>query len=152
MALFLCRWPNGDSSIVQARNETDAIEKLDEFGNADEADLFPLKHFMMDFTLGTDSEFLIQAFGENTLDQILELAYPVLKKVYGSNNEGAIRKAVESERKRHQGSKKNVPEPKTEWAKNLQKLMGSPAVLADQAVQRTAKKTLKKYRPKGKPH
>ncbi len=39
MAVFLCRWPNGDISIVSARNKDDAIVKLDEIGNADHADL-----------------------------------------------------------------------------------------------------------------
>ena len=51
MAVFLCRWPNGDISIVEARNKADADFKLDEFGNADQADLYQLRNFMMDFEI-----------------------------------------------------------------------------------------------------
>ncbi len=152
MAVFLCRWPNGDISIVEAGNKADADFKLDEFGNADQADLYQLRNFMMDLTLGRDGDFLVKDFGEETFDQIMELAYPKLNEVFGSDDKGAIQKAVESERKRLWGSKKNLPEPKTEWAEGVQKLMGSSTVVADRLVERAAKKKLKKYRPKGKPH
>ncbi len=54
MPVFLCRWPNGDISIAAARTKDDVIEKLDEFGNADHADLFQLRDFMVDFTLKDD--------------------------------------------------------------------------------------------------
>ena len=35
MPVYLCRWPNGEVSIVQARDKTDAIFRLDEFDNAE---------------------------------------------------------------------------------------------------------------------
>jgi len=35
MSLFLCRWPNGDCSVVQARTKEDAISELDQVGNAE---------------------------------------------------------------------------------------------------------------------
>ena len=34
MRIFLCRWPNGDVSIVSAPNKDDAIVALDEFTSA----------------------------------------------------------------------------------------------------------------------
>jgi hypothetical protein len=37
MAMFLCRWPNGDFSIVSAATKSDAVELLDEWGNAEQA-------------------------------------------------------------------------------------------------------------------
>ncbi len=36
MPLFLCRWPNGDCSIVLARTKEDAIIELDQVGNAED--------------------------------------------------------------------------------------------------------------------
>ena len=30
MPVYVCRWPNGDCSVVLAQNEQDAIIKLDE--------------------------------------------------------------------------------------------------------------------------
>jgi len=150
MGVFLCRWPDGTCSIVEAKNKTDANIELDEFGNADKADLYQLKHFMMDLTLGRDGDFLINGFGEETFDQIMELAYPKLKEVFGSDDKGAIQKAVESERKRLWDSKKNLPEPKTEWAEGVQKSARSSAAYADRLVEEEGERILKKTRrPKG---
>ena len=39
MAIYLCRWPNGEFSIVNAKTKDDAIELLDEWGNAEQASL-----------------------------------------------------------------------------------------------------------------
>ena len=36
MPLFLCRWPNGDCSVVLARTKEDAIIELDQVGNAED--------------------------------------------------------------------------------------------------------------------
>ena len=36
MAICLCRWPNGEFSIVNAKTKDDAIELLDEWGNAEQ--------------------------------------------------------------------------------------------------------------------
>ena len=36
MPMCPCTWPNGDSSAVSARDEQDAILKLDEMSNAEE--------------------------------------------------------------------------------------------------------------------
>jgi hypothetical protein len=35
MPVFLCRWPNGDFSMVKANNKDQAIEFLDEIDNAE---------------------------------------------------------------------------------------------------------------------
>jgi hypothetical protein len=37
--MFTCHWPNGDVSFVSARTREDAIVLLDEFDNADLAEL-----------------------------------------------------------------------------------------------------------------
>jgi hypothetical protein len=39
MPLFICRWQNGDFSAVSASSKKDAIELLDEVGNAETCEL-----------------------------------------------------------------------------------------------------------------
>jgi hypothetical protein len=51
MAVYLCRWQNGDISVVAARNKNEAIEKLDEIANADKAEVFRLRDFLVNFRL-----------------------------------------------------------------------------------------------------
>jgi len=171
MAVFLCRWPNGDISIVEAKNKTDANLKLDEFDNADHAELYRMKEFLMDLKLTDDGALEINhdegmaGFGEDTINQIMEKAYPQLNSVSLSDeaeqlSEGdpkygqLVRKAVKDERERLWGKKKDLPEPKTEWAKGGQRSMRSSAAYADRAVEREGKKVLKKFNPPkgGKPH
>jgi hypothetical protein len=43
MPLYLCRWPNGDCSVVWARNKEDAIVELDQVGNAEGCPLIPFR-------------------------------------------------------------------------------------------------------------
>jgi hypothetical protein len=44
MPLFICRWQNGDFSAVSASSREEAVELLDEVGNADVAEVFTAKH------------------------------------------------------------------------------------------------------------
>ena len=67
----MCRWPNGDLSFVSARNKEDAIVMLDEWDNADLAELRPIRNFMVDFRLTDRGELELQEFGEGVLDDIL---------------------------------------------------------------------------------
>ena len=39
MSLFICRWQDGDFSAVSAASRDEAMELLDEVGNADVAEL-----------------------------------------------------------------------------------------------------------------
>ena len=155
MPVFLCRWPNGDISIVAARNKDDAIEKLDEFGNADHADLFQLPDFMIDFTLKDDGSLELgdPGFGERTLNQIMEKAYPELEETLMSDElervqqgtpeyQTVIRRAVEAERNRLSRRKKKVKEPKTELGKQIQKQTGAPAVMVDRIFEQVGKEVL----------
>ncbi len=48
MPLYLCRWPNGDCSVVWASTKGAAVELLDEIANAEGCPLTPIQ----DFTLG----------------------------------------------------------------------------------------------------
>ena len=38
--MFMCRWMNGDVSFVSARTKEDAIVKLDEWDDAEGAEIF----------------------------------------------------------------------------------------------------------------
>ena len=60
----MCRWPNGDLSFVCARTKEDAIVMLDEWDNAELAELRQIRDFMVDFRLTDDGELELQAFGE----------------------------------------------------------------------------------------
>jgi hypothetical protein len=51
MAIYLCRWPNGDFSIVSASNKNHAIELLDEFGSAEYTKLMRMPDCLLDFSL-----------------------------------------------------------------------------------------------------
>jgi hypothetical protein len=153
MPVFLCRWPNGDVSIVSARNKDDAVAALDEFDNADHAHISQLKEFLVDFRLNDEGRLELKQFGEATLDEIMEKAFPELDKTLLSDDLDetseaytvAIRQAVELERKRLWKKKKRVKQAKTEWGQEIQKQMGAAAVVADRAVERGAKEILKNF-------
>lgn len=53
MPIYLCRWPNGDVSIVNAEDEGEAADRLDEVGDANDesAILIPFPGFMMHLKL-----------------------------------------------------------------------------------------------------
>src|SRR5215813_12987212 len=111
MPVFLCRWPNGDVSLVGARNKREALYYLDELANAEEADLFRLDRFLVDFKLQDDGSLVFNQLGEDTDAQIMQKAYPELDKTLLSDDlnglqendpkyQAMIRQAVEVERHR----------------------------------------------------
>jgi hypothetical protein len=88
MPLFICRWQNGDFSAVSAASRDEAMELLDEVGNADVADLFTMKNFMVHFQLKAEADTVddpvpveIEAFGDDTYDMLWKRVYPVYGKV-----------------------------------------------------------------------
>lgn len=44
MSVYLCRWPNGDISLVSGNNRLAIEDVLDEVGNPDGSELIPIKH------------------------------------------------------------------------------------------------------------
>jgi hypothetical protein len=152
MSIFLCRWPNGDVSIVSARNKDDAIEALDEFDNADHAEISQLKaQFLVDFRLDADGHLELNQFGESTQGEIMETAFPELEKTQ-SEDPAVIRQAVELERTRLWETQKETKEAKTEIGQRLQEQLGAAAVVADRAVEREAKEVLKNFKSKNPKH
>jgi hypothetical protein len=155
MANYLCRWPNGDFSIVNARNKGDAIEMLDEWGNAEQAILSPLTDCMFDFRLRDDGQIELVDIGESTHDCIMETCYPDLDKAfatvewdeagldYSEKGRQQIREAVELERTRQSGSQSPAKEAETELGREIQKQTGAASVVVNRIVKEAAKKRLK---------
>ena len=50
MPLFLCRWSNGDCSVVWARNTEDAIVELDQVANPEGCPITEVQTFQVRFT------------------------------------------------------------------------------------------------------
>ncbi len=81
MPMFLCRWPNGGCSAVWARDEQDAISKLDEVGDAEPCEIAPLPEFQVHFRLTNDGSLELDDFGDETEPAIWRVAYPLLDQV-----------------------------------------------------------------------
>ena len=155
MPLFLCRWPNGDFSMVLAKDKNSAIRKLDEVANADGCPMTVLNQFMGHFRLTDTGSIELESLGELT-DQILhEVCYPILDKVRGDLVEANVApdqpeyqakmaEAVKQERERIEDT--DGPEPQTERGKELQKMSDMPASLIDAMLKDVATETLKKYK------
>ena len=79
MPLYLCRWPNGDCSLVLAPNKRAAIEILDESANAEGCSMTVGRDFMAQFHLSDSDELELESFGEATEEAVFEPAYPVLE-------------------------------------------------------------------------
>ncbi|MCZ2077718.1 MAG: hypothetical protein LC130_22265 [Bryobacterales bacterium] len=110
--LYLCRWPNGEFSLVKADDRKDAVVQLDEWAGAEPAWLVPVDTCMADFRLNDRGEIELAEFGEVTAEFIWEKCYPeldevlssedVLKHLSGKRNRKAankLRRAVEHERR-----------------------------------------------------
>jgi hypothetical protein len=88
MPLYICRWQNGDFSAVSSPSKEEAIILLDEVDNAEVAELFPAKKFMVHFRLKKEADDLdevipveLEDFGEDTQDMLCERVYPLFNKV-----------------------------------------------------------------------
>ena len=78
MPLFLCRWANGDCSVVWARNKEDAIVELDQVANPEGCPITQVHTFQVHFMLTDRGELVLDGFGEGTKEEMVSLAYPVL--------------------------------------------------------------------------
>jgi len=76
---YLCRWPNGDFSLVTANTRREALVQLDEWDVAHPSQLFPLESCMVDFRLNDLGEIELKQFAEETEDLIWETSYPELQ-------------------------------------------------------------------------
>jgi hypothetical protein len=162
MAMYLCRWPNGEFSIVNANTKNDAIVLLDEWGNAEQAWLKRMPDCMFDFRLTDDGEIELGDIGGATRDFIMETCYPELDKVvsaaewdddgsdFSSSGQKQIRDAVELERTRLRSSQPPAKDAATELGREIQKQTGAPSVLVDRIVRHAATKRLQTKEGEGK--
>ena len=173
MPLFICRWQNGDFSAVSASSREEAIELLDEVGNADVAEVFAAKRFMVHFQLKQQVDNLeetvpvdFEGFGEETLDMLRERVYPVYTKAsMGVHDElhadGAapgqgykpalkvLNEAVATERMRNCSSKSCELSDDADVAE-LQKQIDMPRRLAEQAVKERRRRAIAEMPPSSK--
>jgi uncharacterized protein YodC (DUF2158 family) len=152
--LYLCRWPNGEFSVVKAASKRDALVQLDEWAGAQASWLVPLEIFMADFRLNDLGGIEFKEFGEETNDFIREHCYPELEAVlssdavtslsgaYSAAEKKVIKKAVARERTRLWENQPEGPAAKTELGKRLQKTMGTTGPVADHYVDQAAKRIL----------
>ena len=161
MPLYLCRWPNGDCSFVFAANKGEAIERLDEVGNAEGCPLIPIHEFMAHFCLTDTGEFEFEEFGEVTEGVLFEKAYPIVDEALLNAPRDdwsgalipeaveAVRSAVAKEQERVR--EKRVPEPETMFGREIKRTADAPTRLVDRIIRKTAKKRLERFQGSGKP-
>lgn len=152
--LYLCRWPNGDFSVVQAESKRDALVQLDELAGALAQWVVPLETFMADFRLDDEGRIEFKTFGEGTREFVRSHCYPELEEVlaggsitsepgeYSPKEKEIIKKAVERERTRLWDNQSEGPEAETEMGKRLQASMGTTGPVADHYVKLAAKRIL----------
>jgi hypothetical protein len=165
MPLFICRWQNGDFSAVSAATRDEAVELLDEVGNADDAELFTVKNFAVHFQLKRETDDLenpipveLEGFGEETLEMICERVYPVYNKVLGTvdddwptNSEvpqekldaarNVLNEALVTERLRNWASEKHKLSDDADVAE-LQKYADVPKSVAERAVKERRRRAI----------
>jgi hypothetical protein len=156
MALYLCRWENGDFSVIQARNKEHAVEMLDEVANAEGLLLYAITDFMAHFRLTDEGVVELEGFGEEFGDHVRKRVHPVLGELDVSLYDAApedkarIKAAVDLERSRLKAGP--APEPDTELGKQLQAQMNLPSSVINRYTHATAREVLRKIKPKGKPN
>jgi hypothetical protein len=158
--VYLCRWPNGDFSLVTADTRREALVALDEWGGAHPTQLFPTDSCLVDFTLNDQGEIELQQFGEETEHFIWGTCYPELHtflssvlpedggECSGEVKEG-ISRAVQHERARLWGNQPECPQAKTEFGRTLQKRLRTVGPVADYYVEEMAKRILQSKDDKG---
>ena len=145
MPLFLCRWLNGDCSVVWARSQDDAIVELDQVANAEGCPIAEVQTFQLHLTLTDRGDLVLEGFGEGTKEEMVSLAYPVLDQ--------ALQDAwPEHERSRlTPDGTQQTKEPLTEVGRDVKHQTDMPTVLIDRIVRTAAKNTLKHFKGRGTP-
>src|SRR5215472_12631032 len=79
MPVYMCRWENGEVSVVSAKSKKDVCLLLDELAEVEPDDLHPVSDFMLSFKL-TDNGALdeVSEMGEDTQELFNQTIYPVL--------------------------------------------------------------------------
>jgi hypothetical protein len=157
--VYVCRWPNGDFSIVMAGSKREAIIALDEWDAADPSWLTPMDECLVDFRLNNRGAIELAQFGYETANFVWEKCYPVLDEVrtrhLGDRSRTAtqeIKRAVTHERNRLRGNRPPALSATTEVGRELQRRLGAAGPVADHYVEQFATNLLKSsVGNKGKP-
>jgi hypothetical protein len=143
---YLCRWPNGDFSVVAAANKREALVELDEWDAAHPSQVQAIDSFMVDFTLTDEGRIVLKQFSEATREIVWDSCYPELQKVLHSDGVtdysgglqpgGAERvlQAVKHERARL-WEDQPIDEARTELGKRIAKATGASGTVADYYVE-----------------
>ena len=155
MPVYMCRWENGEVSVVSAKSKKDACLLLDELAEVEPDDLHPVSDFMLSFKL-TDNGALdeVSEMGEDTQELFNQTVYPVLfqaRMKVDSASEATpqvksriIREAVREENGRLEGKMKRR-QSRDPAARILQERMNMSAAVAE----RFAKIAQAKREPSG---
>ena len=165
MPLFICRWQKGDFSAVSAASREEAMELLDEVGNADVADLFTTKNFMVHFQLKAEAHNVedpvpveLEGFVDETYEMLSERVYPVYGKASMQVDEDwptsgdipkekreaafkVLNEALVTERMREWDSKKPKLSDDPDVAE-LQKVSEVPRPMAESAVKERRRRAI----------
>ena len=150
--LYMCRWPNGEFSVVKADDRKNALVQLDEWAGAEPAWLIPVETCMVDFTLTDDGRIELVDFGDETEEFIWEECFPELNEVLGNEEVSKhlsgkrkdqatkrIRRAVVHERTRLWHNRMPGRPSKTSLGRELQKRLGTVGPVADSYVEVAAR-------------
>jgi hypothetical protein len=147
--VFLCRWPNGDCSLVLARSKADAVEKLDEVANAEGCPMVELSEAQVHFALTDDGQLVLDGLGEDTGQDIFEFCYPVLGEALAAGTD--VAGAVQIERDRGQDDRAEPEMPATELGRRTKAELDMPTSMVNRMVSKAAKRRLQSFKPPGKP-
>jgi hypothetical protein len=162
MPIYLCRWPNGEFSIVNAKTKDEAIELLDEWGNAEQALLTRMTDCMFDFRLTDEGRVELANISEYAEERIMRTCYPNLSEVlataeldeggidYSETGRKQVREAVELERTRLWDSQPPPKDAETGIGREIQEQLGAASVVVNRIVREAARKRLKSKEGEGK--
>jgi hypothetical protein len=159
--MYLCRWPNGDFSLVAANTRREAMVELDEWDVAHPSQLFPFESCMVDFKLNDQGEIELKQVGEDTEELIWEICYPKLHthllsampvdgRKLSAKAKKSIRQAVQHERERLWKNQPTHPQAETEFGKTLQEQLRTTGPVADYYVQEMANRILRSNDDEGR--
>ena len=149
MRVFLCRWPNGDCSLVAARSKADAVEKLDDVANAEGCPIIELSDAQVHFALTDDGELALDGLGEDMEVDIFDFCYPELAEARLAGKH--VAQAVARERARADGKQAEADAPATERGRRMKADLDMSTTLINRIVSTTAKRHLRSFKPRGKP-
>jgi len=149
MGVFLCRWPNGDCSVVLARSKADAVEQLDEVANAEGCPMIELSAAQVHFALNDDGQLVLDGLGEDAEQAIFEFCYPALAGALAAGQ--CIARAVQRERDRGTGDRAPTEAPATELGRRTKAQLDMPTTLVNRMVSKAAKRRLRSFKPRGNP-